>query len=90
MKVANASIINANSSGAPNTRATWASGGAKKVNSTTDIVPPTKEATAAAVRALSASPCLASGLPSKVVATAVEAPGIPSMTDEMAPPYMAP
>ncbi len=55
-----------------------------------EMVPPTNEATAAAVNALSANPCLASGLPSKVVATAVDAPGIPNITDEMAPPYIAP
>ena len=47
-------------------------------------------AVAAATNALSASPLSAMGLPSKVVATAVEAPGMPSMIDEMAPPYMAP
>ena len=52
--------------------------------------PPTKEATAAAVSALSARPFFASGLPSNVVATAVDAPGIPNMIDEIAPPYMAP
>jgi hypothetical protein len=30
------------------------------------------------------------GRPSNVVATAVEAPGMPSVTDEIAPPYIAP
>jgi hypothetical protein len=54
------------------------------------MVPPTKEATAAAVKALSAKPCLARGRPSNVVATAVDAPGIPSITEDMAPPYIAP
>jgi hypothetical protein len=32
----------------------------------------------------------ARGRPSNVVATAVEAPGMPSVTDEIAPPYIAP
>ena len=90
MKVAKARIISAKVSGGPNANATSASGGANRVNSTTEMVPPTKEAVAAATSALSAWPWSASGRPSKVVATAVEAPGIPSMMEEMAPPYMAP
>ena len=89
-KVAKASIIKANISGEPNTSANSASGGAKAVNRMTEIVPPTNDAVAAAISALSALPCSASGRPSKVVATAVEAPGIPSMIELMAPPYMAP
>ena len=89
-KVANASSISARVSGGPNTRATWASGGAARVNRMTEIVPPTNDAVAAVISALSASPCSASGRPSKVVATAVDAPGMPSMIEEMAPPYMAP
>ena len=55
-----------------------------------EIVPPMKEAVAATTSAVSALPCSASGRPSNVVATAVEAPGIPSMIELMAPPYMAP
>ena len=90
INVAKASIIKANSSGGPKARATSAKGGAKAVNRTTDMVPPTKDAVAAATKALSAFPCIASGRPSKVVATAVEAPGMPSMIEEIAPPYMAP
>jgi len=35
-------------------------------------------------------PFSAIGLPSNVVATAVEAPGIPSVIEEIAPPYIAP
>ena len=50
-KVANASTISANSSGEPKARATAASGGAKPVKSTTEMVPPMKEATAAATSA---------------------------------------
>jgi hypothetical protein len=90
MKVAKASIISANSSGEPKASATFASGGAKRVNRITEMVPPTKEAAAATTSARSASPFIAIGRPSKVVATAVEAPGIPSMMELMAPPYMAP
>ena len=90
MKVAKASTIRANSSGGPNLSAKSASGGAKSVNSTTEIVPPTKDAAAAATRARSAFPAIAIGRPSNVVATAVEAPGMPSMIDDIAPPYMAP
>ena len=48
------------------------------------------EAAAAAISAFSASPFMAMGLPSKVVATAVEAPGMPSIIELIAPPYMAP
>ena len=54
------------------------------------MVPPTNEAVAAATSALSAMPFMASGRPSNTVATAVEAPGIPSMIELMAPPYIAP
>ena len=90
MKVAKASTIKANSSGGPNLRAKVRQGGAKRVNSTTEIVPPTKDAVAAATKARSASPLSAMGRPSKVVATAVEAPGMPSMIELIAPPYMAP
>ena len=35
-------------------------------------------------------PWRAIGLPSNTVATAVEAPGIPNVIEEMAPPYIAP
>ena len=80
----------ANSSAGPNFSATSASGCANSVNRTTEIVPPTKDATAAAISASPALPCCAIGLPSKVVATAVDAPGMPSRIDEIAPPYMAP
>ena len=89
-KVANASSIRAKISGSPKSSAMLASAGAKPVNSRIEIVPPKKEARAAAVRALSACPLSASGRPSKVVATAVDAPGMPSMIELMAPPYMAP
>ena len=90
MNVAKANIINANSSGGPKARATSAKGGAKAVNNTTEMVPPTNEATAAAIKALSASPLSAIGRPSNVVATAVDAPGIPNIIELMAPPYIAP
>ena len=90
INVAKASIINANSSGGPNFSANAASGGANSVNRTTEIVPPINEATAAAVRALSALPCWASGRPSNTVATAVDAPGMPSVIELIAPPYIAP
>ena len=90
MKVAKARTISAKVSGGPKARATSARGSANRVNSTTDMVPPTNDAAAAATSALSARPLSASGRPSNVVATAVEAPGIPSMIEEMAPPYMAP
>ena len=89
-KVAKASTISANSSGGPNLSATEASGGAKSVNRMTEMVPPMKEATAAVMSARSACPAIAIGRPSKTVATAVEAPGIPSVTELIAPPYMAP
>ena len=42
------------------------------------------------VRSKLASFYSAIGRPSNVVATAVDAPGIPSMTELIAPPYMAP
>ena len=89
-KVANAINIRANSSGGPKDRAKSANGGANRVKRIIDTVPPKKEAVAAAMRAVSAWPFSAIGRPSKVVATAVEAPGIPSMIELMAPPYMAP
>ena len=89
-KVAKARIISAKISGSPKSSATEAKGGANRVNRTIEIVPPAKDASAAAIRALSASPCMANGRPSKVVATAVEAPGMPRVMDEIAPPYMAP
>jgi len=54
------------------------------------MVPPTKDATAAAISARPARPCSAMGRPSNVVATAVEAPGIPSRIELIAPPYIAP
>ena len=49
-----------------------------------------KDAIAAAVKAWSALPAIASGRPSNTVATAVDAPGMPSVMEEIAPPYMAP
>ena len=90
MNVAKASIISANSSGEPKASATFASGGANIVNRITEIVPPTKDAVAATTSARSASPFIAMGLPSNVVATAVDAPGMPSMMELIAPPYIAP
>ena len=51
MKVANASIISANSSGAPKASATAARGGAKPVKSSTEMVPPMNDAVAAATSA---------------------------------------
>ena len=45
---------------------------------------------AAVISALSASPLRARGRPSNVVATAVDAPGIPSIMELIAPPYIAP
>ena len=90
MKVAKARTISANSSGGPKRRANAASGGANSVNSTTEIVPPMNEATAAVTSARSALPAMASGRPSKTVATAVDAPGIPRVIELIAPPYMAP
>ena len=90
MKVANASTISANSSGGPNLSANAANGGANSVNSTTEMLPPTNDATAAADNAWSALPCCASGRPSNTVATAVDAPGIPKVIELMAPPYIAP
>ncbi len=89
-KVAKASSISAKISGGPKDRATLARTGAKAVKITLATVPPTNEASAAVTSARPARPCRASGLPSKVVATAVEAPGMPSVIDEIAPPYIAP
>ena len=89
-KVAKARSINAKISGLPKSSATEASIGANPVNIIFDTVAPANEASAAAISAICALPLSASGRPSKVVATAVEAPGIPSATEEMAPPYMAP
>ena len=60
------------------------------MNKITAIVPPTKDAKAAAIKAKAASPFCAIGRPSNVVATAVEAPGIPNKMEEIAPPYIAP
>ena len=60
------------------------------MNRITETVPPINEATAAVINALSASPLRARGRPSNVVATAVDAPGIPSIMELMAPPYIAP
>ena len=89
-KVANASSISAKISGLPNFSATEASGGANPVKKMLATVPPMKDATAAVTSACSARPFNASGRPSKVVATAVEAPGMPSMIELIAPPYIAP
>ena len=82
--------MRANISGDPKASATAASGGANAVNSTTEMVPPMNDAVAAVMSAWSPRPCSANGRPSNVVATAVEAPGIPSMMELMAPPYIAP
>ncbi len=90
MKVANASTISANSSGGPKRSANSASGGANSVNRTTEMVPPMKDAAAAVTRARSALPATAIGRPSNTVATAVDAPGMPSVIELIAPPYMAP
>ena len=90
IKVAKAKSINAKISGSPKSRATWARGGAKAVNKRLATVPPTKDATAAVTNARSARPLRAIGLPSNVVATAVDAPGMPSVMEEIAPPYIAP
>ena len=89
-KVVKAMSTSANSSAGPKASAISASGTAKRVNRMTEIVPPTKDATAAAISASPALPCCAMGLPSNVVATAVEAPGMPSRIDDTAPPYIAP
>ena len=89
-KVAKARSINEKISGFPKDRATDANNGAKPVNSTVEIVPPIKEARAAVTSATCAFPDKARGRPSKTVATAVEAPGIPNVIDEIAPPYIAP
>ena len=89
-KVAKARSINAKISGGPKDRAKPAKSGAKRVNRMFATVPPTKDASAAVTNAKLALPCCASGFPSKVVATAVDAPGIPSVTEEIAPPYIAP
>ena len=89
-KVANASNISAKISGLPKSSATDASIGANAVKRIFAIVAPAKDASAAAINAICARPCSANGRPSKVVATAVDAPGIPSATDEIAPPYIAP
>ena len=88
--VANAKSMSAKISGFPNDRATDASIGANPVNSTLEIVPPANDASAAVTSAICARPVRAIGRPSNVVATAVDAPGIPSVIDEIAPPYMAP
>ena len=85
-----ASRTSANSSAGPKASAMSASGAAKMVNRITDTVPPTNDATAAAISASPALPCNAIGRPSKVVATAVEAPGMPSRIELIAPPYIAP
>ena len=90
MKVAKASTMRAKISGEPKPSATLASGGAKAVKKRLAMVPPVNEASAAVIKARSALPFRANGRPSKVVATAVEAPGMPSVMEEMAPPYMAP
>ena len=89
-KVAKASSISAKTSGGPKLSATAASGGAKRVKRMFATVPPMNDARQAVTSARSAWPLSASGRPSKVVATAVEAPGMPRVIDEIAPPYMAP
>ena len=88
--MANAISISAKISGGPKLKATVASGGANAVKRILDTVPPMNEAIAAVTSARLALPFNASGLPSKVVATAVEAPGIPSVIELIAPPYIAP
>ena len=88
--MANASSISAKISGGPKLSATDASGGAKAVKNMFETVPPMNDATAAVTRARLARPCMANGRPSNVVATAVDAPGIPSVIELIAPPYMAP
>jgi len=89
-KVAKASSISAKISGLPNESATSASSGAKPVKSRFDTVAPAKDARAATTNATCALPARAKGRPSKVVATAVDAPGIPNVMEDMAPPYIAP
>ena len=89
-KVAKASNIRAKISGGPKESARPARSGAKSVKKMFATVPPTNEAMAAVTSARLALPCRANGLPSNVVATAVDAPGMPSVTDEIAPPYIAP
>ena len=89
-KVAKANSISAKISGGPKLSATCANNGAKPVNKTLETVPPTNDAKAAVTKARLAFPLSASGRPSKVVATAVDAPGMPYVIDEIAPPYMAP
>ena len=87
---AKASNINAKTSGSPKESATVAKRGAKAVNITFETVPPANDAKAAATSATCALPANARGRPSNVVATAVDAPGIPRVIDDIAPPYIAP
>ena len=79
-----------NSSAGPKASARSASGSAKSVNKIIEIVPPINEAAAAVNSASPDFPCCAIGRPSNVVATAVDAPGIPSRIELTAPPYIAP
>ena len=89
-KVAKASSISAKISGGPKLSATEARSGANAVKRMIETLPPMKDARAAVTSARLARPWSASGRPSKVVATAVEAPGMPSVIELIAPPYIAP
>ncbi len=77
-------------SGGPNCRAKPATTGERNVIMITAISAPINEEVNAAVSALPARPCCASGWPSKVVATDQGSPGILKRIDVIAPPKSAP
>ena len=53
-------------------------------------VPPTKEPIAASPNAKPALPCRANGLPSNIVTTEADSPGIFMSTEVIVPPYWVP
>src|SRR2546427_10383116 len=77
-------------SGGPNRRAKPATTGDRNVIMITAIRAPMKEEVNAAVSALPARPCRASGWPAKVVATDQGSPGILTRIDVIAPPTGGP
>ena len=67
-----------------------AKSGARKVMAIVEIVPATKEPTAAVARAAPPRPALAIGKPSMVVATDEDSPGVLSRIEVVEPPYIPP
>ena len=88
--IVRANSISAKYSGGPNRRASSTSVGANSISMSVANVPPRKEPTMAAIRAVPARPLFARGLPSKVETAEDEQPGVLTRMAVVAPPYMAP